>query len=87
MNWYAMLAGMLRRALGYRLSVEQLIEIGLWLAIPYLLIGVVWAFLHPLEIAQMEDALLPRIPAGANIISFGLMVGLWPLSLLTLLVC
>ena len=77
----------LRRFLGHRLSVEQLIEIALWLAIPYLLVGVTWAFLHPLDVQRIETTLWTLLPAGANIIAFGLVVGLWPFMLIAPLVC
>lgn len=33
--------GVLRRALSHKVSVGDLIELTLWLAIPYLLVGVV----------------------------------------------
>lgn len=77
----------LRRFLGHRVSVEELIEIALWLAIPFLLVGVIWAFLHPLDVQRVETALTPWLPAGANIIAFGLIVGLWPIMLIMPLVC
>ncbi len=83
----ARMLGVLRRFLGHRVSVEVLIEIALWLAIPFLLIGVIWAFLHPLDVQRVETTLMPWLPAGANIIAFGLIVGLWPILLLVPLVC
>lgn len=76
----------LRRVLGYRISIEQLIEIGLWLAVPFLFIGVVWAFLHPDQVAHFE-AMLTRLPAGANLIAFGLTVALWPVLVIAPLLC
>jgi hypothetical protein len=36
----------LRQVLKYEVSIETLIEVAMWLAIPYLLIGLTWAFFH-----------------------------------------
>lgn len=80
------MVNMLRRVLNYRVSVEDLIEIALWLAIPYLLIGVGWAFLHP-DRVQHYEALLSQLPAGANLIAFGLTVALWPVLLIAPVLC
>ena len=44
---------MLRRKLSYRVSVEALIELALWLAVPYITIGVIWAFLHPDQVLNL----------------------------------
>jgi len=74
---------LLHRALSRRVSVEQLIEITLWVAIPYLLIGIGWAFLHPEQIAHVEAVLQTRVPAGANLIAFGHAIANWPLLLIS----
>jgi hypothetical protein len=36
-----------RRVLSRRVSVEEMLEIVMWLAIPYLVIGLSWTFFHP----------------------------------------
>ena len=77
----------LRRALSYRVSVEALIEFALWLAIPYILVGVVWAFLHPGQVQHFEAMLTTRVPAGADLIAFGQTVGLWPILVIAPLLC
>ena len=77
----------LRRALSYRISVEALIELALWLAIPYITIGVIWAFLHPGQVQQFESLLQTRVPAGADLIAFGQTVALWPVMIIAPLLC
>ena len=77
----------LRRALSYRISVEALIELALWLAIPYITIGVIWAFLHPGQVQQFESLLQTRVPAGADLIAFGQTVALWPIMVIAPLLC
>ena len=77
----------LRRVLSHRVSVEELIEIALWLAIPYLTVGVIWAFLHPEQVDHVESLLLTRVPAGANVIAFGQSVALWPFMVIAPWLC
>lgn len=70
---------MLRRVLGRRVSVEQLLETLMWLAIPYLVVGLGWSFFHAEQVGAIEKALLTRLPAGANLVAFGVETTLWPL--------
>lgn len=72
---------LLRRVLEHRVSVEALIEFALWLAIPYLAIGLVWAVVHPEQTERLRVRLEPVLPAGADVGSFGLMTALWPASI------
>lgn len=69
----------MRRILSYKVSVEQMIETLLWLALPYLVIGLLWTFFHPEQVQLIESTLLTRIPAGANLLAFGQVTLLWPL--------
>ncbi len=71
--------GVLRRVLNFRVSVEQLIEVALWLAIPYLLAGVVFTFLHADTVDMFESRLETQLPAGANLVAFGHTTAMWPL--------
>jgi hypothetical protein len=71
----------LRRVLAYRVSVEALIELAMWLAIPYLGIGLVWALVHPDQTQQVEKRMERVLPAGAEVGGFGLMMAFWPASL------
>ena len=43
---------LLRRVLSFKVSIEAMIEVALWCAIPYITIGVVWTFFHPELIAS-----------------------------------
>ena len=75
------------RLLGHRVSVEALIEFALWCAVPYVTVGVLWAFLHPEQVQGFEAVLLTRVPAGADLIAYGLTAGLWPVLLLVPTLC
>jgi hypothetical protein len=72
----------LRRVLSYELTIEAVIEIALWLAIPYLLIGLVWGFFHVEAVQQLEVQLDRVLPAGAEVGSYVLAALLWPVLLL-----
>jgi hypothetical protein len=78
---------MVRRVLGHRVSVEALFEIGLWLALPYLVIGIGYTFLTADRVDWMEAQLAHYLPAGANIAAFGESILLWPLLVLNQLYC
>ena len=46
-----------RRGLSKRVSVGGMVEFGLWLLIPYVTLGLVWAFFHADEVRRLEDLL------------------------------
>lgn len=71
----------LRRVLRYEVSIGGLIEVALWLAIPYLCIGFVWAVLHADETQRIQARLETVVPTGADITAFGLTAALWPASI------
>ncbi|HEX7426138.1 MAG TPA: hypothetical protein VF328_03945 [Mycobacterium sp.] len=68
-------------------SVEAMIEIAMWLAIPYLLIGIVWTFFNADDVARIEIQLETRMPAGSDLAAFGTTTALWPLLLVGEEVC
>jgi hypothetical protein len=72
----------LRRLLSRKVSVEAMIEFAMWLAIPYLIVGVVWAFAHAEFVQHRETELNKQLPAGANLVAFGESTVLWPFLLL-----
>lgn len=78
---------MLRRVLSRRVSVEAMIETALWLAIPYLLIGLTWAFFDAEQVQAIDTALQTRLPAGSEIIAFVQTALMWPVMLLGVDVC
>ncbi|BBX04141.1 hypothetical protein BST36_17905 [Mycolicibacterium moriokaense] len=72
----------LRRVLNRRVSVEAMIEFAMWLAVPYLLIGLVWAFFDAEQVQLFDTALRARVPAGSEILAFVLAAVMWPQLLL-----
>lgn len=72
---------LLRRALRYQVSIGALIEAALWLAIPYLSIGFVWAIVHAEQTQRVQARLENVLPAGADVVAFGLTAALWPASI------
>lgn len=78
---------MLRRILATEVTVADLIEIAMWLAVPHLLIGVVFTFLQPRYVQLFESQLDPGLPAGAQLISFGESVLLWPVLVIAPQIC
>jgi hypothetical protein len=71
----------LDRVLEYRVSLGALIEIAVWLAIPYLSIGFVWALLHTEQVHHIQARLEHVLPSGADVAGYGLTAALWPAAL------
>jgi hypothetical protein len=71
--------GLARRLLGRKVSVEAMIEFGLWLAIPHILIGLGYSLLRYETITALEKQLQPLLPAAADLAAFGMVALLWPL--------
>ena len=72
----------LRRLLFKEVSIGDLIETAMWLAIPYLVIGVGFTFLHPEYVQFFQDRFATRLPAGADLAAFGHTTLLWPVLLI-----
>ncbi|OBI84537.1 hypothetical protein, partial [Mycobacterium sp. E740] len=72
----------LRRLLSRRVSVAGMIEAAMWLSIPYLLIGLAWAFFDAEQVQLIDTAFRNRIPAGSDIGAFMLTAVFWPVNLL-----
>ena len=64
-----------------------MIEVALWLAIPYITIGVGWTFFHPELVREMESQVQTLLPAGADLWAFGVTTALWPFLLFAPAVC
>jgi hypothetical protein len=77
----------LRRVLSRRVSVEAMIEVALWMAIPYIVIGVVFAFFGVEQVQLIQTQLQTRLPAGSEIAAYGLTALLWPAMLSGVDVC
>lgn len=81
------LLAVLRRLLFTEVSVGDLIEIAMWLAVPFLVTGVGFTFLHPEYVQFFEDRLATRLPAGADLAAFGQTTLLWPVLLIADHIC
>ena len=71
---------MVRRVLSRRVSVEAMIEFGLWMAIPYV-IGLAFAFFRDEQVQLIETQLQTLLPAGADVAAYGLTALMWPATL------
>jgi hypothetical protein len=71
----------LRTLLSRKVSIEAMLEIALWLAIPYLVVGIVWTLFNADDVARIENELQARIPAGSNLVAFGATSAAWPFLL------
>ena len=68
-----------RRLLGRKVSVEAMVEVGLWLAIPHIVMGVAYSLFRYDTIMALEKQLQPLLPAAADLAAFGMVASLWPL--------
>lgn len=73
----------LRRLLSREVSIAALLELAMWLAIPYLVIGIGFTFVVPDFADRADLRLQPILPAGANLVAFGESVLFWPVLWLT----
>jgi hypothetical protein len=76
-----------RRGLAHPVSVQALIELAVWLAVPYLLIGFFWAFIHVERVDALEVQWSKVSPVGADLAAFGEAAALWPAILLLPTTC
>lgn len=72
---------LLRRVLQRQVSVGALIEIAVWLALPYLVVGFTWTVLHPEQTQRIQARLENVSPVAADLVGFGLSAALWPAAL------
>jgi len=77
----------LRWLLSRRVSVAAMIETVMWLAIPYLVIGLVWAFFDAEQVQVIDNAWRARLPAGSDIGAFLVTAAFWPVRLLGIGLC
>ena len=64
-----------------------MIEFALWMAIPYIVIGLVFAFFGAERVQLIETQLQTRLPAGADVAAYGLTALIWPATLFGVDVC
>ena len=77
----------IRRGLQHPVSVQALIELAVWLALPYLLIGFFWAFIHADRVDQLQTEWAKVLPTGSDAAAFGEAAALWPAILLLPTTC
>ncbi len=78
---------MLRRVLSRRVTVAAMLETLMWLAVPYLVIGLTWAFFDAEQVQTIDTALRSRLPAGSDIGAFVLTALNWPARLFGIDLC
>lgn len=71
----------LRRLLSRKVSIEAMLEIAMWIAIPYLVVGIAWTFFNADDVARVQTRLETRLPAGSDLAAFGTTAALWPFLL------
>ncbi|OBG21048.1 hypothetical protein [Mycobacterium sp. 852002-51057_SCH5723018] len=76
-----------RRALNRPVTVQALIEFAIWLAVPYIIVGLTWAFIHADKVEELKDQWDQALPAAADIAAFGEATALWPALLLLPATC
>ena len=64
-------------------KVEAMIETLMWLAVPYIVIGLVFTIANPDDMRALEKQVQTQLPAGADVASFGATTLLWPMMLIT----
>ncbi|MEO3756711.1 hypothetical protein ABGB19_00240 [Mycobacterium sp. B14F4] len=64
-----------------------MLEILMWLAIPYLVIGLAWAFFDAEQVQVIDTALRTRLPAGSDIGAFVATALNWPARLFGIELC
>ena len=77
----------MRRFLSRKVSVEAMIEFALWMAIPYIIVGLVWTFLHPGDMQRVAHQWDRVIPAGSQVVSLVELTGLWPILITGVEIC
>jgi hypothetical protein len=78
--------GRLQRAL-LRRGINTYLELALWIALVYTVVGVIYAALHLELIGQLDSALSGDFTIFANIAALLTAVLLWPALLISSLVC
>lgn len=78
---------MVRRLLSHRVSIAAMLEFGLWAGLAHVLIGMVWTFVNYDAVTRIETQLQPLLPAGADLVAFGVTTLLWPMMLIASVLC
>jgi hypothetical protein len=75
---------LLRRVLSHKFTVAAIFELALWLALPYVGIGMAYAFTHPEYLGQREKQLRNVLPPGVDgeLVAIGESALGWPVIML-----
>jgi hypothetical protein len=73
----------LTAALNRPVKVEAMLEFLMWLAVPHIVIGLVFTVANPEDVRALEMQVQTQLPAGADVASFGATTLLWPMMLIT----
>lgn len=76
-----------KRVLNHEVTIAGVLETAMWLAIPYIVVGVVVAFMHADYIDMLAAQFKTQLPAGADLVAFGQITVMWPGLLLTSDLC
>ena len=71
--------------MNHRVSVAALLELALWLAVPYLVLGLAWSFFHPDAVQRVQTQWEQQLhmPAGSDYeLALGTAILVWPVVLL-----
>jgi hypothetical protein len=77
----------MRRLLSRKVSLGAMLEFGLWMGLVHVIVGLVWTFLHYDTVTRLGDQWQTLVPAGAELVAFGVTTLLWPLMLIASVVC
>ncbi|OBA93233.1 hypothetical protein A5662_20235 [Mycobacteriaceae bacterium 1482268.1] len=58
-----------------------MLEFAMWIAIPYLLVGIVWTFVNAEDVDRIQTQWETKLPAGSDLIAFGASSAAWPFLL------
>ena len=72
---------LLQRVVTHQVSIGGLVELAIWLGIPYFCVGLAWTVVHPDQTHQIQTRLEQISPAGADLGAFLMTTALWPASL------
>jgi hypothetical protein len=77
----------MHRLLSRKVSVEAMIEFALWLAIPYIVAGLIWTFFHPGDMARVANQWDRVVPAGSQVVALVELTALWPVLITGVEIC
>ncbi|WP_156662909.1 hypothetical protein [Mycobacterium sp. 1274761.0] len=71
----------LRWLLSRKVSIAAMLEFAMWIAIPYLAIGIAWTFFNADDVSRIGTQWETKLPAGSELVAFGASSAAWPFLL------